>query len=427
MPYRVFARINDLVALWMIKLGTQGQLMEHNKQDPNQQAHSDNDVIESTPVIEADKVSEPESENPSSTTQKQATNSEASPEKKHRSKSSWWVRFSILICLIIAIGGIGLSYLLWMELQEQKQQLQTQNQQTSVIGSQVTQALVEPNKRIAVLEAQQQQNSQAYQQQAQLAKSQQQLQQRVATLAQRNPNNWMASEAEYLVRMAARKLALENDPKTAASLLTSADERIEAMKDPTLLPIRRALANDLARTNSIKTTDVAGTIYAIDGILNQLDTLPLNRAKAQAAEDLAEQNAISDSVDDWQSNLAKTWHSVTDGFITIRKRTTDLEPLLAPDQQWYLVENIRNKLLQAQLALYQHDQVNYRQSVGFARTWIQQYFDLDEDKTQEALRALDALMTVTIEEINQQKFESTRLLQQHITYGELVPAEEPQS
>ncbi|MDO6775417.1 hypothetical protein BCU94_11540 [Shewanella sp. 10N.286.52.C2] len=401
--------------------------MEHNKQDPNQQAHSDNDVIESTPVIEADKVSEPESENPSSTTQKQATNSEASPEKKHRSKSSWWVRFSILICLIIAIGGIGLSYLLWMELQEQKQQLQTQNQQTSVIGSQVTQALVEPNKRIAVLEAQQQQNSQAYQQQAQLAKSQQQLQQRVATLAQRNPNNWMASEAEYLVRMAARKLALENDPKTAASLLTSADERIEAMKDPTLLPIRRALANDLARTNSIKTTDVAGTIYAIDGILNQLDTLPLNRAKAQAAEDLAAQNAISDSVDDWQSNLAKTWHSVTDGFITIRKRTTDLEPLLAPDQQWYLVENIRNKLLQAQLALYQHDQVNYRQSVGFARTWIQQYFDLDEDKTQEALRALDALMTVTIEEINQQKFESTRLLQQLITYGELVPAEEPQS
>ncbi|MDO6641314.1 uroporphyrinogen-III C-methyltransferase [Shewanella sp. 5_MG-2023] len=401
--------------------------MEHNKQDPNQQAHSDNDVIESTPVIEADKVSEPESENPSSTTQKQATNSEASPEKKHRSKSSWWVRFSILICLIIAIGGIGLSYLLWMELQEQKQQLQTQNQQTSVIGSQVTQALVEPNKRIAVLEAQQQQNSQAYQQQAQLAKSQQQLQQRVATLAQRNPNNWMASEAEYLVRMAARKLALENDPKTAASLLTSADERIEAIKDPTLLPIRRALANDLARTNSIKTTDVAGTIYAIDGILNQLDTLPLNRAKAQAAEDLAAQNAISDSVDDWQSNLAKTWHSVTDGFITIRKRTTDLEPLLAPDQQWYLVENIRNKLLQAQLALYQHDQVNYRQSVGFARTWIQQYFDLDEDKTQEALRALDALMTVTIEEINQQKFESTRLLQQLITYGELVPAEEPQS
>ncbi|WP_076539419.1 uroporphyrinogen-III C-methyltransferase [Shewanella sp. UCD-KL21] len=407
--------------------------MEHNKQDPNQQAHSDNDVIESTPVIEAtptkdeQKLSEPESAMPSSTVESPAEKSTADPETKRRSKSSWWVRFSILICLIIAIGGIGLSYLLWMELQEQKQQLQTQNQQTSVIGSQVTQALVEPNKRIAVLEAQQQQNSQAYQQQAQLVKSQQQLQQRVATLAQRNPNNWMASEAEYLVRMAARKLALENDPKTAASLLKSADERIEAMKDPTLLPIRRALANDLATTNAIKTTDVAGSIYTIDGILNQLDTLPLNRAKAQAAEDLAEQNAISDSVDDWQSNLAKTWHSVTDGFITIRKRTTDLEPLLAPDQQWYLVENIRNKLLQAQLALYQHDQVNYRQSVGFARTWIQQYFDLDEEKTQEALRALDALMTVTIEEINQQNFDSTRLLQQLITYGELVPAEEPQS
>ncbi|WP_299571956.1 uroporphyrinogen-III C-methyltransferase [uncultured Shewanella sp.] len=415
--------------------------MENNKQDSSQSSTKDstvesvNNEAESSTELEQSKTSNTQ-KSTSKNHQKIQTTDAKDSEKTHRTdsdpevapkqKSSWWIRLSILLCLIIALVGIGISYLLLIELESQKIELQTQYQQTQAISNEVTEALIEPKRRIAELEVQQQNDTLAYQQQNQLAKSHQQLQERVATIAQRNPNHWMASEAEYLVRMAGRKLWLENDPKTAASLLSSADDRIEAMKDPALLPIRRALAHDLAQTNAIKTTDVAGTIYSIDSILNQLDSLPLNRAKAQTAEDLAEQHVMTDSLDDWQSNLAKTWHSVTDGFITIRKRTTDLEPLLAPDQQWYLIENIRNKLLQAQLALYQHDEVNYRQSIGFARTWIQQYFDLDEAQTQETMTALDALITVKIEQVKHTNFESTRLLQQLITFGSLVPAEEPQ-
>ncbi|WP_228768432.1 uroporphyrinogen-III C-methyltransferase [Shewanella sp. TC10] len=411
--------------------------MEQNKQastSPSQDeaALSGSDMAETKDTTSAQAHSEPSSSTEHSSPKQAETSANSAQAEQSESqtsgkaKSSWWVRLSILLCLIVALAGIGISYLLLIELESQKLELQTQYQQTQAISNEVTEALIEPKRRIAELEIQQQNDTLAYQQQNQLAKSHQQLQERVATIAQRNPNHWMASEAEYLVRMAGRKLWLENDPKTAASLLSSADDRIEAMKDPALLPIRRALAHDLAKTNAIKTTDVAGTIYTIDGILNQLDNLPLNRAKAQSAEDLAEQHVMTDSLDDWQSNLAKTWHSVTDGFITIRKRTTDLEPLLAPDQQWYLIENIRNKLLQAQLALYQHDEVNYRQSIGFARTWIQQYFDLDEVKTQETMTALDALITVKIEQVKHTNFESTRLLQQLITFGSLVPEEEPQ-
>ncbi|MCL1068407.1 uroporphyrinogen-III C-methyltransferase [Shewanella olleyana] len=410
--------------------------MENNKQDSSHSNTKDsavesvNNEVESSTELEKSTASS--TKNTTHSTNQTASTVEANSSSNddvtvsQSRKSSWWVRLSILFCLVIALCGIGISYLLFIELESQKLELQTQYQQTQAISNEVTDALIEPKRRIAELEIQQQNDTLAYQQQNQLAKSHQQLQERVATIAQRNPNHWMASEAEYLVRMAGRKLWLENDPKTAASLLSSADDRIEAMKDPALLPIRRALAHDLAKTNAIKTTDVAGTIYTIDGILNQLDNLPLNRAKAQSAEDLAEQHVMTDSLDDWQSNLAKTWHSVTDGFITIRKRTTDLEPLLAPDQQWYLIENIRNKLLQAQLALYQHDEVNYRQSIGFARTWIQQYFDLDEAKTQETMTALDALITVEIEQVKHTNFESTRLLQQLITFGSLVPEEEPQ-
>ncbi|WP_428617603.1 uroporphyrinogen-III C-methyltransferase, partial [Shewanella sp.] len=94
--------------------------------------------------------------------------------------------------------------------------------------------------------------------------------------------------------------------------------------------------------------------------------------------------------------------------------------LLAPDQQWYLVENIRNKLLQAQLALFRQDQVNYRQSVTLARKWIFQYFDLDDNKTEQTLAALDALATLEIQSPTIEQFAATPLLQQLVTNGSLI-------
>ena len=104
----------------------------------------------------------------------------------------------------------------------------------------------------------------------------------------------------------------------------------------------------------------------------------------------------------------------------IRKRTTDAAPLLEPDQQWYLVENTRNKLLQAQLALYRQDQVNYRNSVKLARKWIYQYFDLKDQQVTDALATLDALETLKIQTTSIERFDSSNLLNQLVTYGNLM-------
>ena len=152
--------------------------------------------------------------------------------------------------------------------------------------------------------------------------------------------------------------------------------------------------------------------------------MPLNRVDENFADNKNTQQ-VTDSIDDWQQNLARTWHDLTDGFITIRKRTTDLEPLLSPEQQWYLVENIRNKLLQAQLALYRFDQVNYQQSISLADKWLQQYFDLRDPKTKSMIESLDKLAKVNIEKISLNKFQASPLLQQLVIYGEIMPTQEP--
>ncbi|MFT6132886.1 uroporphyrinogen-III C-methyltransferase [Shewanella sp. AC34-MNA-CIBAN-0136] len=414
--------------------------MENNKKDPNSPAHKDEKVISPAPTpVEKPtqtKKGNATSQKPadSKTNNNQANSSANSPVNNSRRKakpSSWWIRLGVLFSLLVAIVAIAACYWLYLQLDQQSngqtqlgQNISEQVTQNKSLKYELQQTAMATNKRIGTLEQQQLNDTKAYAKLAQLQQSNKQLQERVAVIAQRSPNHWMASEAEYLVRMAGRKLWLENDPQTAIGLLQSADERISAMKDPALTVLRKALADDITKVKALKTTDITNTIFDLDTLIDGLTQLPLNRVDENFADNKSTQQ-VTDSIDDWQQNLARTWHDLTDGFITIRKRTTDLEPLLSPEQQWYLVENIRNKLLQAQLALYRFDQLNYQQSISLADKWLQQYFDLSDPKTKTMIASLDKLAKVNIEKITLNKFQASPLLQQLVIYGEIMPTGEP--
>lgn len=336
-------------------------------------------------------------------------------------RSSWAIRFGVLLTLGLTASTLAGGYLLYQHMQ---QQIQVQAAQNIALQDQLQQALIVPNQRIAQLEQQQLSDAKTFQELSKLATDQSQLQDRLNKLAQRSPTHWMASEAEYLVNMAGRKLWLEKDPRTATDLLKSADETIAAMNNPALLPIRKALAKDIAATTNLKSADIEGSVLALDALIGQLDKLPLNRADGEAST--AEDTTISGDLNDWQSNLSKTWKALTQDFITIRHRTADVPALLAPDQQWYLVENIRHKLLQSQLALYRYDRAAYHQSLMMARQWIQSYFDVQAHQTSEAIAAIDKLATLELDPITLKAFEAKPLLLQLTSYGELTSLEEPQ-
>lgn len=410
--------------------------MENNKKDPNSPANQDEKVISPTPSpVEKPAVAKKDNtSNPSSTNKKtknaQNNDTQMNNQRRKTKASSWWIRLGVLLSLIIGIAAIAACYWIYLQLDKQDsgqvqlgQTITEQAKQNQSLKYEVQQVEMTSNKRFSTLEQQQLNDTKAYAKLAELQQSNKLLQERVAVIAQRSPNHWMASEAEYLVRMAGRKLWLENDPQTAMGLLQSADERISAMKDPALTVLRKALADDINKVKSLKTTDITNTIFELDTVINGLTLLPLNRVNENFQEN-SDTQPMTDSIDDWQQNLARTWHDLTDGFVTIRKRTTDLEPLLSPEQQWYLVENIRNKLLQAQLSLYRFDQVNYQQSIALADKWLQQYFDLTDAKTKETVEALDKLARVKVEKITLNKFQASQLLQQLVTYGEIMPVEE---
>lgn len=377
--------------------------MENKHTDASSTAPTPQENIASQPAIDA------QSEPQSSPVQPAVNETPAAGKT-----TPWGVIITLFLLLIVTFAAAAGGYYLY-------QQLETQKEQSLALEQKLQAELVKPNQRIAFLEQQQNQFKSSVDLALSTAQNEQtQLQERVSIIAQRNPNHWRAEEAKYLVRLAGQKLWLEKDPSTATSLLKAADERIKSMRDPSLMPLRKALANDIAATASIKNTDIAGTVLTLDTLIDGIATLPLNRAETHFSAEELKDTQVSDSLDDWQSNLAKSWQALIDDFVIIRKRTTDAAPLLEPDQQWYLVENTRNKLLQAQLALYRQDQVNYRNSVKLARKWIYQYFDLKDQQVTDALATLDALETLKIQTTSIERFDSSNLLNQLVTYGNLM-------
>ena len=266
-----------------------------------------------------------------------------------------------------------------------------------------------------------QNNSKDAEQFSALGKSQQQqqealdaLQHKVLDLDDKRPNDWMLAESEYLVRMAGRKLWLEHDIVSAITLLGNADERIKALNDPSLMPIRKALAEDIAKLKGMPRVDREGLTLKLAALSDQIELLPLSTVSMPEAKSEPDQT-VSTNPDEWQSNLKKNWVKFTENFITIRRRDGAVEALLSPQQEIFLRENLKTKLLQAQLAVYREQQSLYVDSLEKAQRWLTQYFDADNSATQYMQSELDKLKGEQIQFDYPDQFKTQSMLEQVLT------------
>jgi uroporphyrin-3 C-methyltransferase len=100
-----------------------------------------------------------------------------------------------------------------------------------------------------------------------------------------------------------------------------------------------------------------------------------------------------------------------DSFITIRRRDETAVPLLAPNQDIYLRENIRARLLVAAQAVPRHQDETYRQSLDNVSTWVRAYYDTNDATTKGFLDELEGLSQQSINMDIPQTLQSQPLLE----------------
>ncbi|TKI04178.1 uroporphyrinogen-III C-methyltransferase [Martelella alba] len=218
------------------------------------------------------------------------------------------------------------------------------------------------------------------------------LQDKIATISGADANTWLLAQADFLIKLAGRKLWSDQDIVTAGALLKSADASLADMNDPSLMPVRRAITDDIASLSSVSQIDFDGIILKVNQLANQVDNLRLaDNDSDEAPMDSDGDSKLSGSVRQWRQNLSKSWHNFLNDFITIRRRDTGAEPLLAPNQDVYLRENIRSRLLIAAQAVPRHQTDIFQQSLETVATWVRAYFDTNDAATRAFLTEVDSL------------------------------------
>ncbi|MCK6265722.1 uroporphyrinogen-III C-methyltransferase [Vibrio sp. ZSDE26] len=245
-------------------------------------------------------------------------------------------------------------------------------------------------------------------------KSIESLQLAIADVKGRRPNDWLLAEADYLVKLAGRKLFLEQDVVSATKLMESADQRIASLNDPSLVPLRKAMANDITHLKSVPIIDRDGLILRLTSLQQQVDTLPLANAILPEAQ-VQEKQVVTNDVYDWQQNLITSLKDFSENFITYRTRDGNVIPLLSPKQDFYLRENVKAKLETAIKATYVEQQEIYSTALTTAHQWSSSFFNAEENSVKEFTASIEFLGKQNIQVKYPVKLETQNILSDVIT------------
>ncbi len=258
------------------------------------------------------------------------------------------------------------------------------------------------------------------------------------------------NEVEQMVTIAAQQLQYAGNIQTALATLEAADARLAEMPAVQSGALKRVLRGDIERLRMRPHLDVNAEALNIDGVLMNVDALPLAYESRQgteieltfpgddstpiAGEDVpSEQDAsaagwmrhAADSTAAFAGGLFRDiWREVR-GLIRVRRIDGGTESvLLAPEQSVFLRENLKLRLLTARLSLVARLEASYRRDIAHSREMLERYFDRSSNGVQSALKELERLenIPVAIQPIRLESLDALRAMRQQDGGGQGAPS-----
>lgn len=309
------------------------------------------------------------------------------PAKQGRGGGIW---LTLLILLLMAGSGAG-GYFLWQTLQATQQRLDADS-------ASLRQGLESLTARTDQIEQQASVGAQLEQQVNALPEDIAALKERQATLEEAfgklrsevgDARTWTVEEIAALLQIANDRLQLEGNVAAGLAALQAADQHLLDMKNPALVDIRRLIAEEITALQTTANPDITGMALSLDALAKEVDRLPVaSSATMQEAAPAAAEKG-------WRGVLHDFWEKLK-SLVVIKRRSEADRPLLAPDERYFLQQNLRLKLESARLAMLRRDGQLYRNSLGDARQWITKYFDQEAPATAGALKELARLQQIDI-------------------------------
>ena len=209
--------------------------------------------------------------------------------------------------------------------------------------------------------------------------------------------NWLVDEAESMLNTASQQLMLSGNLQGAVSVLEHIDSRLSRFEQPELIPIKQAISNDLAALKNRPYVDISATALRIDRLETGISGLPLVLDGVLKPGAAPVETANSGTW--WENTWEKSLNALK-GLVEVRHLDSNDAMLISPDQTYFIRENLRLRLLDARIALLQHNGEVYQSDLNNVEATVKQYFDSKSPATQSWLKELAELKALDVRMIS---------------------------
>jgi len=296
----------------------------------------------------------------------------------------WWLT---LLLLALTAAAVWMGWQTTQRVQALEQELVRRQQESNtlatearVLARQAQDVSRDAAAKVALLESRVAENT--------LQRSQ--LEDLLQSLTRSRDEN-MLSDIEAAVRVAVQQSSITGSTEPLLVTLKQADERLARNAQPRLERVRRAVVHDLDRVRGVAVSDISTLVIKLDEAVRMADELPLlsqperrgaadDRARASGVPAAA--SAAAAAAAGWRAELAARWDLLVQRVLDEAKslvRVTRIDQpeamLVAPDQAYFLRENIKLRLLNARLALLSRQFSTAQSDLREVQLTVERHFD----------------------------------------------------
>ena len=297
-----------------------------------------------------------------------------------------------VVAITLALMGQQRTKALEQELVRRQQDSQSQAIEAHALAKQAQDAARAAESKVLVLESRV----------AETALQRSQLEDLIQQLSRSRDENVLA-DVDAAVRVAVQQSAITGSAEPLAAALRQSEERLARLNQPRVERVRRALARDLDRVRAVAVSDIASLTIKLDEAARNVDDLPLlaqperrgagvrpegpalasaSVSASAATRPPAAASSAAFGAADWLPWLQAQWTAVGGRVWSEVKslvRVTQIEHpdamLVAPEQAWFLRENLKLRLLNARLALLSRQFDTAQADLRDAQVVLDRYFD----------------------------------------------------
>ncbi|MEP6720830.1 MAG: uroporphyrinogen-III C-methyltransferase [Variovorax sp.] len=298
-------------------------------------------------------------------------------------------RIGLGLLALVALVALVVALALWQKVSSMQEQLARQSAdslaqatEARTLARQAQETVRDTAARLALAETRV----------GEVALQRSQLEELMQSLSRSRDEN-LVVDIESAVRLALQQAQVTGNAEPLLAALKAGDQRIARAAQPRLAPLQRAMQRDADRIRTSASSDSGEALQKLDELMRGVDELPTLNAVAVrggGATSPWPTEAIPADAPWWQRGLLLVRQEAR-SLVRVGRIDRPEAVLLAPDQTFFLRENLKLTLLNARLALLSRQVDTARTELATVSATLKKYFDPASRRTQAAATLLQQL------------------------------------